>query len=121
MSREVMLLVDDIVTAFRDICAWMEPVDPERFRQDGMLRSAIERALTIAGEAAKHVPDSVKARRPHIDWRGLARLRDLLSHLYFQVDVDELWQIAATKVPADLPDLTSLLAELELERFGPHG
>jgi uncharacterized protein with HEPN domain len=53
-----------------------------------------------------------------VDWRGLARLRDLLAHVYFHVDAEELWEITASRVPAALPALQLLLEQLKQERFG---
>jgi uncharacterized protein with HEPN domain len=48
----------------------------------------------------------------------LARLRDLLAHVYFHVDAEELWEITASRVPAALPALQLLLEQLKQERFG---
>lgn len=118
MSREPVLLVADVVDAFLSILTWTEGVGPRQFVADAMLRAAVERSLTIAGEAAKNVPDAVKARGPDVDWRGLARLRDLLAHVYFHVDAEELWEITASRVPAALPALQLLLEQLKQERFG---
>lgn len=38
---------------------------------DLMLRLAVERAFEIICEAARRIPDDVKAQQPDIDWRGM--------------------------------------------------
>ena len=56
-------------------------------------------------EAAKNVSDEERKRHPEVPWRAIAGTRDRLAHAYFDVDLDQLWQI----VSADLPALVRIL------------
>lgn len=58
------------------------------------------------GEAVKQLPAEILARAPHVDWRGLARLRDLLTHVYFGIDDATVYEIATTELPEALLELT---------------
>jgi len=69
------------------------------FIQHETLRRAFVRSLEIIGEAAKRVPDDVRADLPGIDWRGMAGMRDRLIHGYFGVDYDLVWDVVLTKIP----------------------
>ena len=69
------------------------------FIGDETLRRAFVRSLEIIGEAAKRVPDDVRAIHPGIDWRGMAGMRDRLIHGYFGVDYDLVWDVVLTKIP----------------------
>ena len=73
------------------------------------LRDAVLYNLQVLGEAAKKIPDPIRQRYPEIDWRGVAGLRDVLSHAYFAVDNIALWKI----VSADVPRLVTQLERLE--------
>ena len=69
------------------------------------------RNLEVLGEAAKKVPDSVRARQPSVEWRAIAGLRDVLAHSYFAVDEASLWDVVAQKVPALAEVLRQILEE----------
>ena len=49
---------------------------------NGIMRRALERSLEIIGEATKRLPESFRAQHPHIEWRKLSGLRDIVIHHY---------------------------------------
>jgi uncharacterized protein with HEPN domain len=72
-------------------------------------RLAIERLLTIVGEAAKGVPREVQAQAPGVPWRALAGMRDRLSHAYADTDTDVVWTAAVDHAPRTAAALRVLL------------
>lgn len=52
-----------------------------------MTFDAILNNLVVIGEAVKSLDAEMKLRSPHIQWREIIGLRDLLAHEYFQIDV----------------------------------
>ena len=50
------------------------------------------------GEAAKKVPDEMRAKIA-VDWKRKAGLRDVLIHEYFGIDLDIIWDVVQTKIP----------------------
>lgn len=82
----------------------------ERMRQD-----AIVRKFEIIGEAVKQLSEATKAKRPDIQWRQIAGMRDRLMHGYFGVDLDLVW----ATIERDLPALNDALTELLAERRVP--
>ena len=59
---------------------------------DWQKRAAFERIMELLGEAAKRLPPELTARYPAADWRGIAGMRDRVSHGYDAVDYDLFWQ-----------------------------
>jgi uncharacterized protein with HEPN domain len=110
MSRDAWLYIAELHDALDRVRAWTANVAPEQWARDDEKRSAVERQLLIAGEAAKAVPAELRELAPDVNWRGLARLRDFLAHAYYAVDADELWNICTAHAPADLERLRVLLA-----------
>ena len=88
-----------------------EGLDFHAFVRNELVYDAVLRNLEVLGDAAKKVPDSVRARHPSVEWRAIAGLRDVLAHGYFALDEASLWDIVAQKVPALAEVLRQILEE----------
>jgi uncharacterized protein with HEPN domain len=71
----------------------------EEFILDNKTVDAVVRNLEIIGEAVKNLPDDVRDLRPEIEWKKVARFRDVIAHHYFKIDYDRVWNITQTKIP----------------------
>jgi len=100
MSRDPKLRLEDIIEACGQIARYIEGYDFERFAQDAKTRDAVMRQFEIAGEAVKSVPESLRGLEPEIPWRLVAGFRDVLSHSYFAVEMNIVWDAASVKAPA---------------------
>jgi uncharacterized protein with HEPN domain len=71
-----------------------------------MLTLAIIKELEIIGEAASRLTPEFKAGQPHIPWADIIGMRNRLTHGYFDIDLDRVWDTV-------LDDLKPLCEELE--------
>jgi len=69
----------------------------------------VVRNLEVIGEAARHVPEEVRARFPELPWSDMADTRNVLMHEYFGVDLTILWKTASVDLPAILPALERVI------------
>lgn len=81
----------------------------------GSLYGDVLHQLAVLGEAAKHVPEHVRSRRPEVPWSRIAGLRDLIVHYYFGLHDDALVSIVRESVPQVMPLLRGLLDEVDAE------
>lgn len=85
----------------------------EAFERDELLQTWFLRHLQIIGEAARGIPEEVRARAPEVPWRQIGGMRNVLVHGYFEIDTDLVWDAATRDVPGLKPSMERLLAELE--------
>ena len=74
-------------------------LDHQSFLRDETLKRAFVRSLEIIGEAVKQLPNDIKERYSHLEWRAMAGMRDRLIHGYFGVDYDIVWDVVINKIP----------------------
>ncbi|HWF58836.1 MAG TPA: DUF86 domain-containing protein [Nitrospira sp.] len=112
MSRNWLFYIEDIVESARRIRRYTEGITFEQFRTQDLIIDAVVRNLEIVGEAAKHLPEEVKALTPDVDWSKAAGLRDVIAHGYFGLDLHIVWDVVQAKIPP-----LSQSAEQLLHRF----
>ncbi len=118
MSRESSHFLADIEASLGLIGDFIAGLDEDRFPADLRTVAAVERQFQIVGDAVKQVPPDVQAMAHEIPWSLLARFRDVITHLYFRVDVRELWNAASEEAPLILVAIRELRVKLE---SGPKG
>src|SRR3954447_21636811 len=97
MSRDWRLYLGDMALCCEKIATFVGASTRDEFLANVLVYDAVLRNLEILGEAAKHIPDDVKARMPDVAWREIAGMRDWLSHVDHSVDHDIVWEVVETK------------------------
>ncbi len=98
-----------MLDAARKAVAFLEGRSRRDLDSDELLALALARLLEIVGEAAKGVPEDVRQTHPKIPWRAIAGTRDRLIHAYFDVNLDILWAVVTTELPALITELEKLV------------
>jgi len=111
--RDPIIYLKDILKAIEAIERFTESIDFEAFSRDDMRSSAVIRKFEIIGEAAKHIPDSIKQKYPDVPWKGMAGFRDRLIHFYFGVKYDLVWETIQVELPKLKLRLKQILEELQ--------
>ncbi len=81
----------------------------EQFAADEEKSLAVLHALQIIGEAAGHLPSSIKQRYPEVPWADIVGMRNLIVHGYFIMDLEIVWKT----VHQDLPRLRQTIAVIQ--------
>ena len=98
MSRDLAALVD-ILDAINLINQYIEGIDRYAFEENIEKQDAILRRITIIEEATKRLTKEFRSQHPSIPWKKIAGMRDVLSHDYDEVDLDEVWGVISQNLP----------------------
>jgi len=81
---------------------------------------AICMILIAAGEEFKSIERKTEGkllgRYPHVKWRGVMGVRDVLAHGYFQVNAEQLYDICKNDIPALIETVKLMIADVEKKR-----
>jgi uncharacterized protein with HEPN domain len=111
MPRDYKVSLDDVLEAVERIESYTSGMDKAQFQADRKTIDAVVRNLEIIGEAVKNVPPEVRALSPSVPWSKIAGMRDILIHVYFNIDTDIVWDVVQTKLADLKATAESLLAE----------
>ena len=107
--RDYRLYLKDILSAIESIERFVEGMSQESFTADDKTSSAVIRKLEVIGEAARHIPDDIRAAHPQVPWSEMAGMRDRLIHAYFGVDYGLVWETIKERIPLVKPLIQSIL------------
>ncbi|MDZ7728670.1 MAG: DUF86 domain-containing protein [Dehalococcoidia bacterium] len=105
--------LDDIVGACEQIQWFLQGLDYARFATDTRTIAAVERQLILIGEAVKGLSREVRDANPHVAWREIAGMRDVIVHAYFRLSLPEVWDAATVGVPGLWEAAVSIRADLQ--------
>ena len=92
-KRTCQLYFDDILTSIERIFEYTQMIDFNLFKRDYKTVDAVIRNFEIIGEAAKNIPDDIKEQYPDVPWDEMYALRNRISHAYFGIDYEIIWDI----------------------------
>jgi uncharacterized protein with HEPN domain len=99
MPRSPQPRLFDIVESISRIKLALDDVSLESFENDWRSQWLVERGLEVISEASRHLPDDLKARHPHIPWRKIAGIGNVLRHEYESVAAPIIWKLAVDDLP----------------------
>lgn len=76
---------------------------------------AVVKMLEIIGEAARHLPKSVREKYTNIPWKQVTGMRDKMTHEYFSVDLEVVWRTVHDDLPPLRDTAKKILEDLARE------
>ncbi len=93
------MYLQDIQLAMNRIAEYLVGFDFAMFKRDYKTVDAVIRNFEVIGEAAKNLPIELKEKYPEIPWQEMYYLRNKVSHEYFGVDYEIIWDVATNYLP----------------------
>jgi uncharacterized protein with HEPN domain len=102
--------VSDILEAtIARILAYTQAMSYAEFLQDFRTQDAVIRNLQIIGEAAKRISMELREAHQRIPWKAITGMRDRITHDYFGLNYDIVWNVVRNDLPALRDEISSLL------------
>ena len=108
IARSPRVWLIDIHEEIAGVQDLTKEADLGAFSANWGMKRAVEHALLIIAEAAKHLPQSMKDARPEVPWSKIHGLGNLLRREYRHLDPEVLWSI----VTGQLDELDNAAAAL---------
>jgi uncharacterized protein with HEPN domain len=69
------------------------------FYHDELVQIWVIHHLEIIGEATRTIPDDFRNLHPEIPWKQINAMRNILVHLYFDINLDRVWAVVEQDLP----------------------
>lgn len=105
------MYIEDIQFSMERIAEYTENYTLSLFRNDQKTVDAVIRNFEIIGEASKNISTEIKQKYTHIPWDEMYALRNKITHEYFGVDFEIIWEIATNHLPLNKLEIDKLLED----------
>ena len=103
-----------VIEAIENIETILKNVSFEEFSNNLEKKLAIERLLEIIGEATNYISEEVLFKsETETPWKQIIATRNIISHEYFRVDEQMLFQIATIDIIPLKKDIEKILKDLD--------
>jgi uncharacterized protein with HEPN domain len=106
------MYLQDLLLAMTRIAEYIEGYDFNQFKKDYKTVDAVIRNFEIIGEAAKNLPGHIKDDNPDLPWDEMYLLRNKVSHEYFGIDYEIIWDVCKNHLPENRIQIQSIIDSL---------
>ena len=110
VNRDPTMFLSDMAEFCDRVIEYTAGIDMKALLADRMRFDATLRNVELIGEAATHVPDSLRNLAPEIEWRQIVGARNRVAHAYLTLDTGTLWLVITDSIPRLRGQLQALLA-----------
>jgi uncharacterized protein with HEPN domain len=103
------MYLDDILLAINRIAEYINGLSFTDFKKDYKTVDAVIRNFEIIGEASKNLPHELKAKYNNVPWAEMYLLRNKVSHEYFGIDYEIIWDVASNYLPENKSQIEDIL------------
>ncbi len=93
------LYIKDIIRMIKEIEETTSEITLKKFEKDLNLPAATTMRLQVIGESIHKLPAAIKKQNIDIDWKEWEKTRNIISHSYYKIEKEMLWDIVKEELP----------------------
>jgi uncharacterized protein with HEPN domain len=105
MPKDDLIRLRHMIDAAKEALSFAKNKARKDIYADRMLALSIVKSIEIIGEAASTVSKEFQKEPQEIPWANIIAMRNRLIHVYFDIDLDRVWDT----ITDDLPPLIAAL------------
>jgi uncharacterized protein with HEPN domain len=103
------MYLEDMNLAMERIAEYIHGYSFIQFKQDYKTVDAVIRNFEVIGEASRNLPKEFKEKHSEIPWSEMYLLRNKVSHEYFGIDYEIIWDVASNYLPENKQQLEAII------------
>ncbi|MFH1209817.1 MAG: DUF86 domain-containing protein [archaeon] len=115
MKKDPLIFISHVSDSINNIESFSKNLSKDKFIKDKLRQSAIIRQLEIIGEATKNLPLEFRKKYPETKWKEIAGLRDKITHHYFGINLNIVWEVVEKDIPKLKENIKNILDDLKEE------
>lgn len=117
LTIEILQQIDQAIEVVRSRFSIIHSADDFLESSEGLEKlDSICMKLIAIGESVKnidkHTNHQLLLNYPEIDWKGVKGVRDIISHHYFDLDAEEIFDICQTHIPPLHQTIKQMITDL---------
>ncbi|WP_414528499.1 DUF86 domain-containing protein [Nodularia chucula] len=82
------------------------------FAENELIQTWFIQHLQIIGEASRVLSADIREANPDVPWSQMIGMRNILTHNYFEIDLDVVWLVIKRELPNLKPQIEAILQTL---------
>jgi len=109
MLRADRIRLQHMLDAAREAVASARARTRANLERERIWALGLVKCIEIIGEAAARVSVDTRNQYPQIPWAQIVGMRNRLVHVYFDLDLDQVWSAVTEDLPPLVSELESIL------------
>lgn len=103
------MYLEDILMSINRIAEYVEGYTFIDFKRDYKTVDAVIRNFEVIGEASNKLPKEIKEKYAEVPWAEMYLLSNKVSHEYFGIDYEIIWDVATNYLPENKFQIEDIL------------
>ena len=113
MRKDDLIRIQYMLDAAKEALSFARNKKRSDLNSDRMLTLSIIKAIEMVGEAASKVTKETHDLHPKIPWFSIIGMRNRLIHVYFDINLDRVWDTITDDLPPLIANLEAVISKEE--------
>ena len=109
--------LNHILESINRILTFAKGKSKEDLEADSLNFFGIVKNIEIIGEASYKLTSAYKTKYPDVPWEAISKMRHVLVHDYYQIDLDQVWNVINTDLEPHKAQIANQLQNTDWEEW----